>query len=74
MLFHTHFGIHTFLMKYPIDVLVLDESKKIVKAKCSLKPNRLFFYNPKYSLVLELEKGYINKNRLRLGDKIELNS
>ncbi len=74
MLFHTHFGIHTLFMNYPIDVLVLDENKKIVKAKNSLMPNKLFFYNPKYSVVLELESGFIKKNKLQLGDKIELNS
>lgn len=74
MLFHTRFGIHTFFMKYPIDVLVLDKNKIIVKVKSSLKPNNLFFYNPKYSLIVELENGFVKKNKLQLGDKIELNA
>ncbi len=31
MLFRTRFGIHTFFMKEPIDVLVLDQKMNIVK-------------------------------------------
>lgn len=54
LLIKTHFGIHTFFMKFPIDVYILDKNLKVVKFKKNLKPNHLFFWNPKYSLVLEL--------------------
>ncbi len=54
MLFNTRFGIHTFFMKNPISIAVLDKNYKVVKVKCNLKPNRIFIWNPKYSKVLEL--------------------
>lgn len=56
MLFKTRFGIHTFFLKEPIDLAVLDNDFKVVKIKKNLKPNRLFFWNPKYKLLLELPR------------------
>lgn len=54
LLIKTRFGIHTFFMKFPIDVYVLDKNLKVVKVKKNLKPNRMFFWNPKYNMVVEL--------------------
>ncbi len=54
MLFYTRWGIHTFGMKYPIDIIVLDNQQKIIQIKYDLKPNRIFFWNPKYSSIIEL--------------------
>ena len=61
MLFKTRFGIHTFLLKEPIDVIVLDNNFKVVKIKENLRPNRLFFWNPKYNRVIELSSNTIKK-------------
>ena len=54
LLFKTRWGIHTLLMKYPIDVLILDQNLRVVKIKTKLYPNRFFFWNPIYSIVIEL--------------------
>ncbi len=54
MLFKTRFGIHTFFMKYPIDVIVLNKNNKVIQIKKNLKPNKLFLWNPKYSKIIEL--------------------
>ena len=54
MLFITRFGIHTFFMKYPITVLVLNNKNQIVQIKQNLKPNRIFIWNPKYTKIIEL--------------------
>lgn len=72
MLFKTRFGIHTFFLNEPIDVLVLDRSFRVVKIKSKLKPNRLFFWNPMYSLVLELPKGSIEKFNLRQAQTLSI--
>lgn len=61
MLFKTRFGIHTFFLKEPIDVVVLDNKLRVVKIKQNLRPHRLFFWSPKYFLVMELPKGVIKK-------------
>lgn len=70
LIFKTRFGIHTFFLKEPIDVVILDKNYKVVKLKVNLKPNRLFFWNPKYFWVIELPKGRIKTNKILLGSKL----
>lgn len=72
LIFKTHFGIHTFFMNKPIDVLLLDNEHKIIKAKKSLKPFKLFLYHPQFSIVIEMPEGTIQKNHLRINDKISI--
>ncbi len=69
LLFKTRFGIHTFGLKKEIDVIVLNLDKRVVKF-ATVKPNRLFFWNPKYNLILEFPKGGIKKNRIKINDLI----
>lgn len=68
----TRFGIHTFGMKREIDVLVLSSNHQIVKIKSKLGVNRIFTWNPKYKLVLELPKGLVEENDLKVGDKLTI--
>lgn len=72
LIFKTHFGIHTFFMNKPIDVLLLDNENRVIKAKESLKPFRLFLYHPQFSTVIEMPEGTIQKNHLRINDKISI--
>jgi len=72
MQFRTRFGIHTFFLSYPIDILVLDSELRVKVTKKNLLPFNFFFYNPTYYNVIELEAGFIAKNKINLGDKIEL--
>lgn len=72
MFFVTRFGLHTFFLKQPIDVLVLDNQLTIKIMKLSLVPNRFFFYPPQYKYILELPENYIKTNHLKLGDKINI--
>ncbi|MDO8570296.1 MAG: DUF192 domain-containing protein [Candidatus Daviesbacteria bacterium] len=69
----TRFGIHTFFLKKPIDVIILDDHGKVVKI-ASMLPNNLFFWNPKYSHVLELPAGIIKKTKTEVGDILSLRS
>lgn len=72
MVFFTRFGIHTFFMKHSLDILVLDQESRVKIIKKNLAPNRLFFYRPTLSTVVELPTGFIDSNQIRLNDKIEL--
>ncbi len=72
MVFHTHFGIHTFFMKTPIDVILLNDTNTVVKLKSFLKPNKFFLYHPQYSTVIEMPKGAIHKYRIKINDKISI--
>lgn len=70
LIFKTRLGIHTFFLKEPIDILVLDKNMMVVKVRSSLKPFRLFFWNPKYDLVVELPMGSIKASKTQVGDII----
>lgn len=70
--FKTRFGIHTFFMKFPIDVVILDNKKTVVKMRINLKPNGIFLWKPKYENVVELPVGFIEENEIRLGEIIDL--
>ena len=70
ILIYTRWGIHTFGMRYPIDVLVLNNKQTIVALKEHLKPNRIFVWNPLFTTLIELPKNTIQKKRLSIGQKI----
>jgi uncharacterized membrane protein (UPF0127 family) len=67
----TAFGIHTFFMKSPIDVLILDKNKKIVKIKENLSPGRIMVWNPKFDTVVELKGGTVNKTKTKVSDLLD---
>jgi uncharacterized membrane protein (UPF0127 family) len=70
--FQTRFGIHTFGMRYPIDVVILDKSNQVVKLAINLQSNRIFLWNPIYNQVLELPSGTIKQFKISNGDNIML--
>ena len=74
VIFSTRFGIHTFGMKYPVDILILDKNLKVVGLKEKLKPNRIFLWNPLHKTVIELEEGKINKSKTEINDTLLLES
>ena len=72
LLIKTHFGIHTFGLKFPIDVLILDKKNKIVSLEKNLMPGKIFLWNPIYNKVLELPVGTIDKKKIKINDTIDL--
>lgn len=68
----THFGIHTFGLKFPIDVLVLNGENRIIKLKENLKPNRIFVWNPLYEKVLELPAGTIDRKEMKINGLVQV--
>ena len=70
--FQTRFGIHTFFMRFPIDVLILDQNNMVVKLVENLQPNKFFFWPPFFKQVIELPSGELKRNKIKLGDKIHL--
>ena len=73
IVFNTRFGIHTFFLKFPIDVLILDKKNRVKGLREGLKPGRIMFWNFKYDIVVELPKGLIKKSKTKLGDLLEFN-
>lgn len=70
--FRTRFGVHTFFMKFPIDVIIFDDQEKVVKLEEHLSPNKFLFWNLKYNHVVELPGGTIKRKNISLGEKINL--
>lgn len=70
LIFKTRFGVHTFLMDKPLDIVVLDKNNKVVKIKKNLKPNSFFFWNPKYNKVIEFPQNTLSKTNISLFDTL----
>ena len=70
--FKTRWGIHTFGVRFPIDVLILDSELKVVKTVTGLLPGRIFLWPPVYENVVELPAGEVRKLKIKTGDKIFL--
>lgn len=70
LIFKTRFGIHTFFMKAPIDVLILDNKNKIVQIEKNLKPWRVYFWNPRFEKVIELPGASVGDSKTKIGDLI----
>lgn len=62
-------SIHTFFMRYPIDVLFLDKSNKVVKINKGLKPWRATTICFKAKKVLELNENTLPLD-IEVGDSV----
>ena len=65
-------SIHTFFMKFPIDVVFLDKNGKVLKIKKRLKPWRFCDCIFKAYMTLELPQGKIDKITIKNGDFIKI--
>ncbi len=72
LLLKTRCGIHTFGMKYPLDILVLDRNNCVVKIQEGLLPNRICIWNPLFDTVLELPENTIQNSKTTLSDILML--
>lgn len=72
LLLQTRFGIHTFGVRFPLDILILDDTYRVVVIKKSLRPNHIFIWPPKWQWILELPQGTIERKKLHVGEQISL--
>ena len=63
-------SIHTFFMRFPIDIVFIDGDNKITGIVSELMPFRIAFGPRNTDGVLELSVGTLNDNRCVIGDKI----
>jgi len=63
-------SLHMFFVFYPIDVLLLNENKKIVEIKKSFKPFRQWRSKIKGNYIVELGKEE-SKGKVKVGDQLE---
>jgi uncharacterized membrane protein (UPF0127 family) len=66
-------AVHTFWMRFPIDLVYLDSKKRIRKLRCEVRPWRLSACISAHS-VLELPAGTIRDTRTEAGDTLEFST
>jgi uncharacterized membrane protein (UPF0127 family) len=64
-------GVHTFGMKFAIDVLFINKARKIVKIRPAMPKGRLSLSLRAHS-VLELPAGTADQTQTAVGDQLEL--
>ena len=65
-------SIHTFFMRFPIDVLFVGKDSRVVKAISCLKPFCLSAIYLNASFTIELPSGTIQSSSTQAGDQISL--
>lgn len=68
--FKARFGIHTFFVPNPIDVIILDNRGKIVRLIENFKSNKILFWGFTIFTVVECEKNYIKRKNIKSGTKV----
>lgn len=63
-------SIHTFFMKFSIDVLFINENMKIIKKIESLKPGKIIFPVKDAAMIIEGKEGMFKD--IRIGDEVKV--
>jgi len=65
-------GVHTFAMRFPIDVVYLDSDKVVVHVEKHLKPWRMAPVRMRAASVLELPPDTLAPTATSVGDELEI--
>ena len=65
-------GVHTFAMRFPIDVVYLDRGKLVVHIEQDLRPWRMAAIRIGAASVLELPVGTVRDTQTVLGDQVDI--
>lgn len=63
-------AVHTFFMKFAIDLIYVDRKRRVRRVVRALRPWRMSICLPAHS-VLELPPGTIDRTNTRKGDELE---
>src|SRR4051812_8148641 len=64
-------GVHTFRMRFPLDVAMCDADLVVRRVVC-LQPWRMTRPTPRCPCVIEAEAGAFERWNLRVGDRLEI--
>ena len=65
-------GVHTFAMRFPLDLIYLDPERAVVEIFEAVKPWRVAPVRMRAASVLELPPGAIERSGTQTGDTIEM--
>lgn len=64
-------GVHTFGMKFSIDVVALDDAGRVIDLVAGMKPRRIRLPRRGTAGVLELPAGWLARTGTQIGHRIE---
>jgi uncharacterized protein len=67
-------SIHTFFMKFPIDLVFLNRKMEVTKTISKVGPGRFIFPVWRASSVIELSEGFLEAHPLRVGEKLHVDT
>ena len=71
MIFFRCNSIHTFGMRFPIDVIFVSAKNEIISVHSNVKPWKILFEAVKYCTVIELPQGKAAETRCATGDILD---
>jgi len=72
LIFYKTNSIHTFFMRFPIDVLFFENHGRVIKVFSNLRPFRFCSVFSFSSNVVELPAGILSKSATSVGDFIQI--
>lgn len=64
-------SIHTFFMRYSIDVLYLDSNHKVIAVDKNVRPGKFGRIHRKASSVIELPIGIVSETETKIGQEVQ---
>jgi len=71
LIFYNATSIHSFFMKFPIDIVFLDKNKQIIRICRALRPWKVVFCL-KSHITIELPADKASQNCLKVGDFLDI--
>jgi uncharacterized membrane protein (UPF0127 family) len=65
-------SIHTFFMRFPIDVVYVDRAQRVVRVDPAMSPNRIGPIVFEAAYILELPAGTIQASGTSVGDQLTI--
>jgi len=65
-------GVHTFFMRYPLDIILIDAQNVVLYKKIAILPNRLTPYFKCSRIAVELPAGTLLQQSVSLGDELQI--
>ena len=65
-------GVRMYFVRFPIDLVYLDSSFKVVEVRARLKPWRMYWLKAVAKYLIELPAGVVTRVQIRIGHKILL--
>ena|SRR5438067_7829124 len=70
LLFRQCSSLHTLFMRFPIDILFMDKSGKVIRSRSNVRPFKLVAAPFRAYYALELPSEAIHKSSTKVGDRL----